>query len=147
MKLEIEKFKFVGEIYIWKYTSNNKNYPGWNLSLNISGAQSLLKLLDLMLQSEWSVKKAIEVNNVTNFQTDIPQNRNSGWESKKTIIFNYKKNNYFDYWQIIENGQNLEILFDNEKLLKLKESIHNLIFGKRDFAISDSNEENILYFW
>lgn len=147
MKLQIEKFKFIGEIYIWKYTSNIKNYPGWNLSLNISGAQSLLKLFDLMLQSEWSVKKAIETNNVTKFKTDIPRNGNSDWKSKKTIIFNYKKNNYYDYWQIIENGENIEILFDNEKLLKLKESIDNLISGKKDFAISDSNEDNILYFW
>lgn len=147
MKLDIEKFKFVGEIYIWKYTNNTKNYPGWNLTLNKEAAQNLLKLFDLMLKSEWSAKKNIQTAPVTQFQADIPQNRNSNWKSKPKILFKYNNNDLNEFWQIIETDDCVEILFGKEKLYKLKESIHNIISGKSDFAISDSNEDNILYFW
>jgi hypothetical protein len=45
----------------------------------------------------------------------------------------------------LDNG--IEIQFGKEKLTELQNAINGIPKGNGDFAISDQNEENILYFW
>lgn len=38
----------VGRVSLWRYTENERNYPGWNLNADAAGCRSLLELLDAL---------------------------------------------------------------------------------------------------
>jgi hypothetical protein len=83
MKEKIEKQKFDGNVYAWKYLENSRNYPGWNFTVDKTGSGSLLELLDLMKRCEWSSKKEIQTSTPTERQISVPnnQNGNAKWKT------------------------------------------------------------------
>lgn len=54
-----ERLPVSGHIYIWKYIDNERNYPGWNITMDNLASQGVINLLDLMDQCEWSTNKTI----------------------------------------------------------------------------------------
>lgn len=145
MQKEIERFKLEGNIYIWKYSPQLSNFPGWNMSIDREARKNLPALLDLMQKSEWPSKKALPTA-IPTTQPLLPVRGNS-WKTKSEILLNYKKEHGADYWQTIANENTLEIRFGSNKLVEFINSIQRLQSGINDFAIGDENEENILYFW
>lgn len=150
-KEEINKFKISGQIYLWKFLENQRNYPGWNLTADKTGCESLLQLFEMMKQTEWSSKKEIQTAVPTELQIKVPniQNGNAKWKYAKTLILNYKKNSASDEWMIAENSDTVEIRFGTDKLTEFENSISKIQKGSGDFAISDFEESDasILYFW
>ena len=149
MKEKIEKLKISGGVYIWKYADNDRNYPGWNITVDNLASQELSILFDMMAQCEWSTIKRIQTSRPTDNELSVPNNRHgkARWTTKSKISFSIKTNNTPDYWTTNEMTDELEICFGKEKLKELRDAIINIPNGKGDFAIGDKNDENILYFW
>ena len=76
MKEQIEKFKISGRVYIWKYTDNGRNYPGWNMTVDNSASQELSQLFDMMEKCEWSTNKKVLTTQPTDKELSTPNNRN-----------------------------------------------------------------------
>jgi hypothetical protein len=149
MKEKIQKYKINGEVYTWTCKDNNRNYPGWNFMIDKNGVENLIELLDLMKKCEWSSKKTIRIENPTDSQLRIPNNLNgkAKWKTKDKLILNCRKTEPENYWLIKETDKELEFRFGGQKLIDLQNAISRIGKGNGDFAISDNNEENILYFW
>lgn len=145
MQREIEQFSIRGNIYIWKYKPAIRSFPGWNLSIDREGRESIMLLFDLMKRSDWPSKKTIS----TTFPDSQPMWATSRdtWKTKSELILNYKKKSNEHYWQIIPHENAIEIVFGSSKLTEFVNSIKKLDKGINDFAISDNKEESILYFW
>jgi|LakMenEpi03Aug12_release.lakeMendotaPanAssembly.Ray.scaffolds.fasta_scaffold1288176_1 hypothetical protein len=149
MKEQIEKLKISGRVYIWKYTDNDRNYPGWNMTVDNSASQELSQLLDMMEKCEWSTNKNILTTRPTDNEISAPNNKNgvAKWTTKSKIIFSLKTNMTPDFWVTTETADELEISFGKEKLKELKEAIINISKGKGDHSIADKDDNNILTFW
>lgn len=149
MEALIEKFKVNGKVYIWMYTDNQKNYPGWNLTVDLQAGISLIELLDLMTASEWSSKKTISTELPTKFQLKVPNNELglAKWRTKPKLTLNYRKEESKDFWLITETDNGIEIQFGKTKLTDLKNAINRVPKGDGDYAISDMDDKNILYIW
>ena len=149
MKAQIEKHKVNGKVYTWTYKDNSRNYPGWNFTVNSKASKSLSELLDLMSSCEWSTKKKITTELPTQAQLDVPNNQNgiAKWKSKTNLILNCKMSESENHWLINELDDGIEIQFGKAKLIELQSAINGIPKGNGDFAISDQNEQNILYFW
>lgn len=149
MKELINKYKVHGKVYAWTYNDNNRNYPGWNFTVDSKGSESLCELLNLMISCEWSTKKKISLELPTKMQLNVPNNQNgtAKWKSISNLILNYHTCESENYWLINEFDNEIEIQFGKEKLTELQNAINGISRGIGDFAISDLNEENILYFW
>lgn len=149
MKELIDKYKVHGKVYAWKYKDNNQNYPGWNFTVDLKGSESLCGLFNLMISCEWSTKKKISLELPTKLQLNVPNNQNgiAKWKSKPNLILNYNTCESANYWLINEFDNAIEIQFGKEKLTELQNAINRISRGIGDFAISDLNKENILYFW
>jgi hypothetical protein len=149
MKEEIQKFKVSGKVFLWKYKDNQRNYPGWNLTVDKVASPNLVDLLDLMDSCEWSTKKTLTTEEPTQAQLNVPNNQRgqAGWKSAQQLTLNSRKLESDDFWAVIENNGDVEIQFGKGKLKKLRTAIAEIPLGKGDFAISDTKEENILYFW
>jgi hypothetical protein len=149
MKEQIQKYKVKGKIYSWKYKDKYNNYPGWNFMIDKVGVKNFIELLELMKKCEWSCKKAIRIENPTESQLRIPNNQSgkAKWKSKDKLILNCRKNETDNHWLINESDKEIEFQFGKQKLIELQDAIMRIEKGNNDFAISDNNEENILYFW
>ena len=149
MKSKIEKHKINGKIYTWIYKDNNRNYPGWNFTIDSKASENFLELLNLMNTCEWSTKKAIKTELPTQAQLNGVNNQSgiAKWKSKPNLTLNCKTNESRNHWLINELDNGIEIQFGKTKLVELQNAIKEIQKGNGDFAISDKNEENILYFW
>ena len=61
----VAKWKQNGKIFLWTYLENKKNYPGWQFSADLVGANSLLQLFDKMTNANWSSFKDIYISKPT----------------------------------------------------------------------------------
>ena len=149
MKEEIEKYKVHGKVYVWSYKDNIRNYPGWNFTVDLKASESLSELLNLMSGCEWSTKTKITTELPTQSQLNVPNNQNgiAKWKSEPNLTFNYKTSESENHWMIKELDNGIEIQFGKAKLTELQNAINGIPKGNGDFAISDENEESILYFW
>ncbi len=146
MDSSIEKFIPVGSISIWKYSEKNPLHRHWNLTADTKGCDSLLELLSLMQVSQFSSKKTVRLALPTDQQINVPNNRNAKWHSKLILELKYTKSNN-DQWQLYETNNTIEIIAGNNKLIELCEVLKKIKNNKGDFAISDGNDDNVLYFW
>ena len=148
-KQKIVKLKITGQIFIWRYTDNDRNYPGWNLTLDRQASQDLLQLFDLMDQCDWSTKKSLGTTEPTDNELNVPNNRQgtARWSTKRTITFTTKTNAAPDYWTTDERKEELEIIFSKHKMKPLRQAIADIPNGKGDISIGDSRDENLLTFW
>jgi len=148
-KEKIEKLKISGRVYIWKYTDNERNYPGWNLTVDNLASEELLVLFDMMGQCEWSTNKKLLTTRPTDKEIITPNNRNGNakWTTKSKIIFSLKTNTTPDYWATTETADELKISFGKEKLMGLRDAIIDIPKGKGDYSIADKDDNNILTFW
>ena len=149
MKARIEKFKIKGKVYTWIYKDNFRNYPGWNFTIDLQASRCLSELLDLMKSCEWSSKKKFSTELPTDFQLGVPNNQSgtAKWKSEPNLTLNFKASESENYWRINELNNGIEIQFGKAKLTELQNAINGIPKGNGDFAISDQNEENIIYFW
>ncbi len=149
MKAKIEKFKVNGKVYAWTYKDNQRNYPGWNFTLDKNACKSLTELLDLMNTCEWSSKKSFGLEIPNELQISLPnnQNGNAAWKTVSKLTFNHRKNESENHWLIKKSENGIEIQFGINKLTELQNAIKGIPKGEGDFAISSENDENILYFW
>ena len=92
MKAQIEKHKVNGKVYTWSYKDNNRNYPGWNFTVDLNASKSLSDLLNLMNDCEWSTKKTISTELPTELQLSVPNNQNgvAKCKSKSNLTLNCK---------------------------------------------------------
>lgn len=149
MKAKIKKYKVTGKVFIWKYKDNLRNYPGWNFTVDIKASQSLLRLLELMNNCEWSSQNIITTEIPTELQIRVPnnQNGNARWKTKKNLKLKCIKTMSETHWLINEMENEVEIQFGKAKLEEFKNAITGIPEGKGDFDISDQNAENIMFFW
>ena len=149
MNYQIDKYKITGKIYVWKFRENQRNFPGWNLTVNDECAMGLNRLFELMEQSEFPSKKSIKTTTPTYNQLRVPNNLNgkAKWESKPTITLNYKKYENENLWEIIEEDDRIELRFGTAKMKELKKGINGIPKGEGDYGICDDQDENIFNFW
>ena len=147
MKQEIEKFIIQDDIYFWKYLENERNFPGWNISFNKTAGESLIDLLNLMNNCEWSSKKAIEIKHPTNNELQIVNNQSgtAKWKFKPSLVLNHRKDET-SLWEILEKENEIEIRFGKERLTEFLNATMKMSKRINDFGIYE-DDENCLYFW
>jgi hypothetical protein len=144
MEQHISKFKLQGNIYLWKYKANTRNYPGWNFTADDLGCRSFVELLTLMRSSLYGSKKSIQLAEPTNAQTRAAVDLM--FFPAQSLLVVYKKGRA-GMWKMEKINGALELSFDDDTAEKLQRAVERVRNGEGDFAISDSSEENILYFW
>jgi hypothetical protein len=149
MKDKIEKHKIDGKVYTWKYLENSKNYPGWNFTVDKTASGSLVELLNLMKQCEWSSRKEIQISKPTENQIKVPNNQNGSakWKTVSKLILTSKKTAEKEFWKVMEKENEIEIQFGENKLVDFEKAISEIPKGIGDFAITSDSEDNILYLW
>lgn len=73
--LKVDKWKQQGHLYLWRYLENDKNYPGWNMTVDEKFKQSFADLVKRMIFSDWNSKKLIFISEPSKELLSKPNNR------------------------------------------------------------------------
>ena len=148
MKQKIDRLAIAGNLYVWKYSENSRNYPGLNISADFSAISNLIDLLELMINCEWSTKKVLECKIPTNVILSKPNNRKgtADFKSADHLILTLVKNKK-SLWKTTFNDQKAELQFNEAKAIELRQSFLKLLERRNDFSICDEDDDHCLTFW
>lgn len=138
--MNLNTWKKEGAISIWRYEPKKKNFPGWHMTADSIGYESLIELLSLLKNSIAESKRTIEL--------DSPDGWSASTELKKTpekkVVI-----------QLIDGGEQWKLKNEDGKLIIMLNKLGVSLFlggieraksGDYDFSIGGTKGQN-LWFW
>ena len=139
---EIDKWVQNGKVFLWRYTENTRNYPGWHLALDFPAANSLLTLFSLMKGLNQPTMRTIRLSKPGSDVLAIPNNRRSGIVSKDKVRVNWTPDRK-DEWSIDEPNDEVIMRLGERVLANIENAIQN---PSKAFDTTIAMEP-ILWFW
>ena len=141
--MEVYRWKQKGNLYLWRYRDNPKNYPGWQFTGDKEGVNSLCEILSLMLTEEKNVKRTIQLSTPSEVELSI-----SGCTSKAIpemkVSLHCEVEEPID-WCIKPYADSMDILCSPFSARGLRESLKKWLSGENDFSFG--HNANQLWFW
>lgn len=141
MDSRIEKYKFAGNVAIWKFPGNT-NYWGWHIAMDKNGAKSLLELLTLMSSSKWPSRKLIDLENPLKLDQEWINTVDKTLIYKKVLLV-YRPDEE-ELFYLDENGTNPRIYLGPSSC---QEFVRHINKGSFDKAMPTPDGTNALNFW
>jgi hypothetical protein len=144
---KFKKYKLNGQLYLWHYRDNLRNYPGWNITIDDKGCDSLIDLFNQMEYSKYSSQVTLVASVPTRKQVRRA-NDDARFYHARYLELKFRKG-IGSYWQLTESPTTLMIQFGERKMIEFKGAVAKLKNREDDFAICNEMEddESILYFW
>lgn len=123
-----------GQLFLWKYTLNTRNYPGSHLTWDIDGQRSLIDLLELLENSSVGTSRTLKLHAPSETALSVPNNKVQkviSWE-KLSITLVDSANSHLS-----ETQNSLSMEANSEKLSELRDAIHQ---------VEESRDESTLGF-
>lgn len=147
----IEKWKQQGDIWIWRYIIQSKNYAGLHFTADSAACKSFKHLIRLMKEAQWPSTKILLIS-------AKPFIDPTGYGYKKTVLktikIKYRKNLVAeDHWQIDWDGtkRNPTLSLGAKKLNELEKGVSDVEKGYGDYSIGPVEKSYLpdmsLWFW
>jgi hypothetical protein len=140
-------WKQSGRISLWRYTENERNYPGWHLSADVAGCQSLLALLEA-LATDGGGFRTITITTPDKAQLLVPNNKSglAAWVAPTKLQMELSPNP--TEWAFPPDMDPAAITVGSNWLAPLREGIAGIAKGRGDYAIGDRKNGSFrLWFW
>lgn len=137
-------WKQTGRISIWRYTENERNYPGWHLNADRAGCQSLLSLLDA-LAADGAGSRSVAITAPTKAQLVVPNNMRgrAAWVAPEKLRLTISP--VEDRWSFPPDLDPAAIEVGSAWLRALRGGIAGIPEGCADYAIGKGSLS--LWFW
>jgi len=150
MEHRIEKLRQTGNIALWRYSINTKNYPGWHFTADEAGRAFLYELFELMANSEWPSHKMLDTTS-PNKLIKVPNlyTKNNTWQESRYMLLRYNLSENDCLWSIKLEKQNVVIEFGESKLKEFQKSLMRMEKNENDFVMVDTENsvQHTLWFW
>jgi hypothetical protein len=140
--MNINKWKQSGNIYIWKYRSNPRNYPGWHLNADKQGCDSLIEFLSLLSDEDSGLKRTINLSKPDSRQYNVPTSQYKVKAEAKLVIIKSPKENDFHFSY---DSDKLTLNIGGSQIPEFVRGLTDVANGKGDYCIGDDGQE--LWFW
>ncbi|WP_395794995.1 hypothetical protein [Aquimonas sp.] len=131
-----------GRICLWRYTENQRNYPGWHLSADADGCASLLSLLD-QLPTATAAYRTLQITAPSAAQLRVPNNRAAGWLAPCRLRIEWAA--HPATWLLPEVLDPAQLSLGADWLAPLRAGIADIAERRGDYAIG--NRDARLWFW
>ncbi len=147
----VDKWTQTGEIWIWKYKGESKNYPGFHMTTDRAASPHLVELANLMLKGQWPSSKVLRLS-------EAPVPDVTGYSRQRQVLsslrLKYPKGSVADeHWDMALDGAalNATLTVGATKLKNLREGIDGISRSKGDYAIGPDDDrrwsQQCLWFW
>ena len=141
-------WKQSGNISLWYYTENEHNFPGWHLTADPAGCESLIALLDALAADGVIASRSVEITPPSRAQLGVPNNKSglAAWQApgKLRIAFS---DNPAD-WSFPLDLDPAVLTIGSDWLAPLREGISGITQGRGDYSIGGAGKgSSRLWFW
>ena len=99
----VDSWKQAGRFFLWRFTENTRNFPGWHFMVDSAASASIAALLRSIAQRETVCSRTIVVSLPTAEVLRIPNNRNSQCVAPERVRL---ESDLLDgnAWALVEDG-------------------------------------------
>ena len=145
---EVAQWKQDGRVYLWRYRGNPRSYPGWHLTADGRGSDSLLRLFDLMLSATYSSHQTMQITAPGEQQLAVP-GCSAAVLPAVSLTLRYPKSSVPDgEWSLRDESGEIHLTVGWLRLEQLQKGVEDLRNGEGDYAIAiEKSEEECLWVW
>ena len=134
-----------GSVWLWRYQSNDRNYPGWHLTADRAGAASLVELLDKLASGDQSGMRTVQLGRPTPAILSVPNNRSAEWTSpaKLRVAFADDPNE----WIFACTDVAAQLMLGRDWFPLLSTAVSRIPLGEGDFSIGPPDPNQRLWLW
>jgi hypothetical protein len=142
------RWRQAGCIYLWCYHENTKNFPGWHMTADASGCESLLALVEEMESAQWSCEQTIHTPRPTPPIIEVPT-RARRWSAAVSLHLKVRRAANFEQgWQLRCQEGAVTLTVGPARLAELKKGFLDIAQGLGDYSIpNDAPDDQRLWFW
>ena len=140
-------WKQSGHISLWRYTENERNYPGWHLNADHAGCHSLQELVEA-LAAVGGGSRSVTLTAPTKSQLGVPNNHSgrAAWLAPSKLRVAYSATP--SEWSFPAGIEPAVLTIGSDWLSPLLEGIAGIPKGRGDYCIGGQGSENLpLWFW
>ena len=141
-------WKQTGNVSLWRYTENERNYPGWHLTADTAGCDSLIALLDALVSDGIPAFRAVEITPLSKAQLGVPNNKSglAAWRSPGKLRVTFSSDPA--EWSFPPDLEPAVLAIGSDWLAPLQEGISGIPHGRGDCSIGFAgNGSSRLWFW
>ena len=143
--LATHAWRQAGSISIWRYTRNQRNFPGWHLSVDAAGGASLVALLDAFATDGLPASRALVVEAPSPGVLAVPNNRSAGVFAPDRMILAFSGR--VDHWALGESPKGVELSIGADWLPVLRKAVVGMSRGEGDHSIGATRESQLWFWW
>lgn len=137
-----------GKVSLWYYTENERNYPGWHLTADAAGCDSLIALIDALAADGCAASRVVEIRPPSSAQLKVPNNKSglAAWQApdKFRIAFSDEPAE----WSFPLGLEPAVLTVGSDWLAPLRDGISGIARGRGDYSIGLAGSgSSRLWFW
>ena len=141
----VRRWRLQGNVYLWRYKGNARNYPGWHLTADAPGCASLLELIDVMRHSQFSSEAPIALSQPTPREIGVPNAPLEHVPATSLTVYHSPTKLAADHWRLTESNGRVRLEVGHDSLSELLNEIANVAHHEGDYSIGAIGQE--LWFW
>ena len=145
MKPLSHSWKQHGSISLWRYTENERNFPGWHLNADPTGCRSLLALFEALAADGPSAFRTVDLTRPTASILAVPNNKGGTAKFKSPKKWRISFSNEPSHWSFPQTLEPAELCYGQDWLAPLCEGVIGIPEGHGDYSIGGSDLR--LWFW
>ena len=135
-----------GRVFLWRYTSNQRNYPDFHLTADRSGVASLAALYELFATAEAGDTRTVAITAPTESELAVPNNRGAGFVAPVRLRISLHDDP--EHWQLDEVAETASFFVGRHWLARLRDATTGIAKGQGDFSIGNASATSAaLWFW
>ncbi|RAP57337.1 hypothetical protein [Oleiagrimonas sp. MCCC 1A03011] len=141
-------WKQSGNVSLWYYTENERNYPGWHLTADAAGCESLVALLDALAADGTPASRAVKITPPSKAQLGVPNNKSglAAWRAPSKLRLAFSGNPAD--WSFPPDLDPALLTIGADWLTPLHEGISGIPHGRGDYSIGPTGKGSFrLWFW
>lgn len=141
-------WKQAGRVSLWRYTENERNFPGWHVTADAIGCSSLISLMDAFSSDSVASSRTVEVVAPTPEILAVPNNRSgrATWSAPTKLVLSFSPT--ASQWSFPSSSDRAAFTVGSEWLALLRKGIEGIPNGLGDYCIGPQSNGNLrLWFW
>lgn len=149
IKSNIKKLKYNGTIHIWKYRKRSKDYPGWNVAMDLNATNYCIELIDLMKRSIYKINHPIVIEKASLNQIRVPYTNTELRDAIRPnkLYLKYDPKLEANHFAFLYFNNFITISFDLQKLIEFEDILKNRKMHQVEYEMYGEGSDSILYFW
>jgi hypothetical protein len=138
----VDAWKQQGQIFLWRFSGETRNFPGWNFCADEAGCESTAQLLQLMQRARWASKRTLHVTRVPDeFINPREPAARSRLIVPRHLTLSYRRDRVeSSHWHWDGNWSEPTVLFGTEKLSELACALRRMSLGEGDFRVGSDEQ-------